>query len=129
MLSQFSYDNIYELTQAVVNGTVAEGYTYDAVGNRLTSAGPTSYNYNASNELISKSAAAFTYDNNGNTTSKTTSAGTTKYTWDFENRLDQRELAGTRAGLLISSTTRSVGEFTSLSNSGHVRLRLRPATM
>jgi YD repeat-containing protein len=37
--SQYSYDNIYELTQALVNGSVAEGYTYDAVGNRLTSAG------------------------------------------------------------------------------------------
>ena len=76
VLSQYSYDNIYELTQAVVNGSVAEGYSYDAVGNRLTSAGPTSYNYNASNELTSTSAATYTYDNNGNTTSsKTTTAG------------------------------------------------------
>ena len=75
VLSQFSYDNIYELTQAVVNGSVAEGYTYDAVGNRLTSAGPTSYNYNASNELTSTSAATYAYDNNGNTTSKTTTPG------------------------------------------------------
>ena len=72
VLSQYSYDNIYELTQAVVNGTVAEGYSYDAVGNRLTSAGPTSYNYNASNELTSTSAATYPYDNNGNTISKTT---------------------------------------------------------
>ena len=39
MTSKYSYDNIYELTQAVVGGTVAESYTYDAVGNRLTSAG------------------------------------------------------------------------------------------
>ena len=50
----------------------AEGYTYDAVGNRLTSAGPTSYNYNASNELTSTSAATYTYDNNGNTRAKPT---------------------------------------------------------
>ena len=49
----------------IVNGSVAEGYTYDAVGNRLTSAGPTSYNYNASNELTSTSAATYTYDSNG----------------------------------------------------------------
>jgi hypothetical protein len=48
----------------IVNGSVAEGYTYDAVGNRLTSAGPTSYNYNASNELTSTSAATYTYDSN-----------------------------------------------------------------
>jgi RHS repeat-associated protein len=95
VLSQYSYDPIYELTQAVVNGTVAESYSYDAVGNRLTSAGPTSYSYNVSNELTSTSSATYTYDNNGNTTSKTTSAGTTSYTWDFENRLSSVTLPGT----------------------------------
>ncbi len=95
VLSQYSYDPIYELTQAVVNGSVAEGYTYDAVGNRLTSAGPTSYNYNPSNELTSTSAATYAYDNNGNTVSKTTTAGTTSYTWDFENRLSGVTLPGT----------------------------------
>ena len=95
VLSQYSYDNIYELTQAVVNGSVAESYSYDAVGNRLTSAGPTSYNYNASNELTSTSAATYAYDNNGNTISKTTTAGTTSYTWDFENRLASVTLPGT----------------------------------
>ena len=95
MLSQFSYDNIYELTQAVVNGTVAESYSYDAVGNRLTSAGPTSYTYNSSNELTSSSAATYAYDSNGNTISKTTTAGITSYTWDFENRLASVTLPGT----------------------------------
>ena len=95
VLSQYSYDGIYELTQAVVSGSVAESYTYDAVGNRLTSAGPTSYNYNASNELTSSSTATYTYDNNGNATSKTASTGTTSYTWDFENRLSSVTLPGT----------------------------------
>ncbi len=95
VLSQYSYDNIYELTQAVVGGTLAESYSYDPVGNRLTSAGPTSYNYNVSNELTSTSAATYQYDNNGNTTSKTDSTGTTSYTWDFENRLTSVTLPGT----------------------------------
>jgi RHS repeat-associated protein len=89
VLSQYSYDNIYQLTQAVVNASVAEGYSYDAVGNRLSSTGPVSYNYNASNELTSTSATTYTYDNNGNTLSKTDSTGTTNYAWDFENRLTQ----------------------------------------
>ena len=111
VLSQYSYDNIYELTQAVVNGSVAESYSYDAVGNRLTSAGPTSYNYNASNELTSTSTATYTYDNNGNTTSKTDSTGTTIYTWDFENRLTQRHAAGYRAGRSTSTTTRLASAF------------------
>lgn len=95
VLSQYSYDDIYQLTQAVVGGSTAETYTYDAVGNRLTSAGPVSYSYNDSNELTSTSAATFTYDGNGNTTSKTTSAGITNYTWDFENRLTSVALPGT----------------------------------
>ena len=95
VLSQYSYDNIYELTQAVVNGSGAESYSYDPVGNRLTSAGPVSYNYNASNELTSTSAATYPYDNNGNTISKTTTSGTTSYTWDFENRLSSVTLPGT----------------------------------
>jgi RHS repeat-associated protein len=93
--SAYSYDNIHELTQAVVGGTLAESYSYETVGNRLASAGPTSYNYNASNELTSSSAATYTYDNNGNTLTKTDSTGTTDYTWDFENRLASVTLPGT----------------------------------
>ena len=93
--SNYSYDAIYELTQAVVSGTLAESYSYDPVGNRLTSAGPASYNYNASNQLTSSSVATYTYDDNGNTTSKTDSTGTTSYTWDFENRLTSVTLPGT----------------------------------
>ena len=95
VLSQFSYDPIYELTQAVVGGTLAESYSYDPVGNRLTSVGPVTYDYNASNELTSTSAATYAYDNNGNTISKTTTSGTTSYTWDFENRLASVTLPGT----------------------------------
>ena len=95
VLSQYSYDPIYELTQAVVNSSLTESYSYDAVGNRLSSVGPVSYNYNASNELTSNSNASNTYDNNGNTLSETTSAGTTDYTWDFENRLTMVTLPGT----------------------------------
>ena len=92
--SNFSYDNIYQLTQAVVGGSVAESYSFDAVGNRLTSAGPTSYTYNSSNQLTATSSATYAYDSNGNTTSKTDTGGTTNYTWDFENRLTQVTLPG-----------------------------------
>ncbi|HEV2247641.1 MAG TPA: hypothetical protein VGW37_13395, partial [Terriglobia bacterium] len=65
--TNYSYDAIYELTQAVVNGTPAETYTYDAVGNRLSSLGVPSYAYNSTNELTAASPATFTYDANGNT--------------------------------------------------------------
>src|SRR5262249_22933998 len=64
------------------------------VGNRLSSLGVPSYSYNSSNQLTSTSVASFTYDNNGNTLTKSNSAGTTTYTWDFENRLTSAVLPG-----------------------------------
>src|SRR5205823_13637211 len=50
--------------------------------------------YNSSSQLTSDSAAAYTYDNNGNTLTKTASNGTTTYNWDFENRLTSVVLPG-----------------------------------
>ena len=35
--SNYSYDNIYELTGVTQGSTTTESYTYDPVGNRLTS--------------------------------------------------------------------------------------------
>jgi hypothetical protein len=52
----YGYDAIYELTQAVVNGSLAESYTCDAVGNRLSSPRPVSNNHNASNEPTTPSS-------------------------------------------------------------------------
>ena len=93
--SNYGYDDIFQLTQAVVNNSTTEAYSYDAVGNRLTSVDPASYSYNASNELTSTSSATYTYDANGNTLSKTDTNGTTTYTWDYENRLTSVTLPGT----------------------------------
>ena len=53
-----------------------------------------SYAYNSSNELISTPATTYSYDNNGNTITKTDSSGTTTYGWDFDNRLVSVGLAG-----------------------------------
>jgi len=91
--SNYTYDKIYELTQ--VTGGNPESYSYDPVGNRLSSLGVSSYTNNTSNELTSTSNASYGYDSDGNQTSKTDSTGTTNYTWDFENRLTQATLPGT----------------------------------
>ncbi|MFZ0819218.1 MAG: RHS repeat-associated core domain-containing protein [Candidatus Acidiferrales bacterium] len=93
--SNYSYDSIYELTQVNQAANQTESYTYDPVGNRLSSLMAATSSYNASNELTSNSNATYTYDSNGNTTSKTNSSGTTNYTWDFENRLASVALPGT----------------------------------
>ena len=70
-----------------MNATATESYTYDQVGNRLSSLGVSLYTYNNSNQLTSLPGTTYTHDNNGNTTGKTDAAGTTSNAWDFENRL------------------------------------------
>ena len=59
----------------------------DANGNLLSLLAVPSYTYNSSNEITVAGSATYTYDNNGNTLTKTDATGTTTYTWDFENRL------------------------------------------
>jgi len=94
IVEQYAYDPLYQLTQVTQGATITESYSFDSVGNRISSLGASSYNYNSSNELTSTSAASFTYDNNGNTLTKTDSTGTRNYTWDFENRLTSALLPG-----------------------------------
>jgi RHS repeat-associated protein len=92
--SNYTYDAIYQLLQATQAGNTTESYTYDPVGNRLSSLGVSPYAYNSSNELTSTPNATYTYDNNGNTVTKTDSTGTTQYAWDYENRLTSVTLPG-----------------------------------
>jgi len=91
--SNYTYDKIYELTQVMQGVNTTESYSYDPVGNRLSSLGA-SYTVNTSNEVTAAGGVMYTYDSNGNTTSKTDSTGTTSYSWDYENRLTQVTLPG-----------------------------------
>jgi RHS repeat-associated protein len=75
--------------------TTTESYSFDPVGNRLSSLGVSPYSVNTSNELTSIPGTTYTYDNNGNTLTKVTSSGTTTYGWDFENRLTSVTLPAT----------------------------------
>jgi len=93
--SNYTYDPIYELTQATQGGNTTESYTYDPVGNRLSSLGVSSYNNNVSNELTSTPSTTYTYDNNGNTQTKVVGTSTTSYAWDYENRMTSATLPGT----------------------------------
>jgi RHS repeat-associated protein len=88
----YGYDNIYQLKTAKQGTTTKESYSYDLVGNRLSSLGVSPYNYNSSNELTSIPSGSYSYDNNGNR--KTDPAGA-QYSWDLENRLTQVILQGT----------------------------------
>ena len=85
--SNYTYDNLYQLTQVTQGSSTTESYSYDAVGNRLSSLGVSPYAYNSSNELTSTSSASYTYDHNGNTLTKADSSGTTTYNWNSLNQL------------------------------------------
>ena len=82
----YSYDLIYQLTQVTQGASTTESYSYDNVGNRLSSLGVPSYSYNSSNELTQNSNGSYTYDANGNTL---TDASGKQYSWDFDHRLTQ----------------------------------------
>ncbi len=90
--SNYGYDAIYELQQVTQGTSTTESYSYDAVGNRLSSLGMNPYSYNTSNELTATPSGSYTYDNNGNTL---TDASGKSYTWDFENRLVSAVAPGT----------------------------------
>ena len=92
--SNYSYDAIYQLLQVTQGASATESYTYDLVGNRLSSLGLSPYQYNSSNELTSTPPTTYSYDSNGNTKTKADASGTTTYSWDPENRLKQVTLPG-----------------------------------
>ena len=93
--SNYAYDAIYELTGVTQGANTTESYTYDPVGNRLSSLGVSPYSVNVSNQLTSTPNTIYSYDNNGNMQTKVVGSNTTSYAWDFENRLNSVTLPGT----------------------------------
>src|SRR5467141_4278304 len=92
--SNYGYDAIYELTGVTQGTNTTESYTYDPVGNRLSSLGVSPYSVNVSNQLTSTPSTSYTYDYNGNTLTKVVGTNTTSYAWDFENRMTSVTLPG-----------------------------------
>lgn len=84
----FSYNTVDMLTGVSVSGNAVESYDYDAVGNRLSSFGVSSYSHGPFNRTTAAADTTYGYDNNGKRITKTAPLGeTTDYTWDEENRL------------------------------------------
>lgn len=90
----YQYDELDRITGAQHAAAPAEAYSYDAAGNRTGSATDPAYRCDAAARLVAAEGATFTYDKNGNLTSKTTASGTTTYTWDTDNRLVRVDLPG-----------------------------------
>jgi YD repeat-containing protein len=99
------YDNIYELLSATRGSTTKESYTYDPVRNRLSNLSGSGWSNNTSNELTSRPGVTYTYDNNGNTLTKSDSTGTTNYTWDNTTRLDAASTNPPPVAQVFSATT------------------------
>jgi RHS repeat-associated protein len=91
--SNYTYDAIYELTKVMQGTNTTESYTFDTVGNRLSSLSVSPYSYNTSNELTSTPSTAYTFDYNGNTLTKVVGSNTTTYAWDYENRMSSVTLS------------------------------------
>jgi RHS repeat-associated protein len=83
----YGYDDLYRLTDVDNPVQTDEAYSYDSVGNRLTSAEHTDWNYNINNELQHYDGVTFRYDANGNTIEKNDNGKITKYFYNIEDRL------------------------------------------
>ena len=82
----YTYDLAGQLTDVTYPDGSTESFTYDAIGNRVTANGET-YTVNELNQVLSAGDATFTYDDNGNMSSRTDASGTTRYEYDANSRL------------------------------------------
>jgi len=90
----YAYDAASQLTSAIypgISGLPADTYTYDPVGNRIsTSTSPLgSFAYDGNDRLVSDATTTYAYDNEGNLVKRITKATgeTTSYTWSAEHQL------------------------------------------
>jgi RHS repeat-associated protein len=87
---QYGYDATGQLTSVTLPAGRTIQYQYDAAGNRTTvtdNGVASSYAANNLNQYTSAGGANYTYDADGNLTSKTQEGKTWTYTYDAENRL------------------------------------------
>ena len=88
----YGYDPLNRLTQAENPALPNEEYSYDAVGNRLTSADTNgTWSYNSNNELLAYNNATCTFDENGDMVKRVVEGKVTRYTYNANNRLTRVE--------------------------------------
>ncbi|OPX85112.1 RHS repeat-associated core domain-containing protein [Pelotomaculum sp. PtaB.Bin117] len=85
--TQYTYEDLYQLTRVEYPDDQTVNYTYDPAGNR-TSANGVTYTYDNANRLIQAGANTYGYDLNGNLTSVSDATyNNCSYNYDYENRL------------------------------------------
>jgi RHS repeat-associated protein len=99
----YIYDSLYRLTKEqvtdAINGNRTNEFVYDKVGNRQQEkvtandiVTTTTYQYDENDRLLKEKEngsdrVIYTYDNNGNTLTKTKNSETTESIWNDQNRL------------------------------------------
>jgi len=97
----YNYDDLYRLTDADNPVQADEAFTYDGVGNRLTSAETSSeWAYTQNNELDGFDDVTYDYDLNGNTIEQNAGGVVTRFFYNVEDRLERVEDG---AGSVIAS--------------------------
>ena len=94
--TDYGYDSLSRLTEVKNNGKLAEKFSYDPIGNRLSSLPDKKYSYQNS-LLTAADGTSYGYDKNGSTTSITRGATTTTLHYNLENRLAEISSKGVTA--------------------------------
>jgi RHS repeat-associated protein len=98
IVTSFTYDTAGRLIAKSDSGVSSYSFTLDKNGNRISANisqplgnrlynSSQNYTYDAANRIQNAGSTTFTFDNNGNMTSKTEAGVATTYNYDFENRL------------------------------------------
>lgn len=84
----YAYDPAYRLVTAEAPDK-EESYSYDGLGNRLTSAEHSDWSYNANNQLLAYGQNSYIYDDHGNLTERTVGGVKSLFSYTVDNRLEK----------------------------------------
>lgn len=85
----YNFDNLYRLTETI-NSSSSETFTYDLVGNRMTTHESADiWDYNGNNELESRPNVNYQYNDNGSTIQASELGLNTTYIYNGSNRLSE----------------------------------------
>ena len=107
--TDYGYDSLSRLTEVKNNGKLAEKFSYDPIGNRLSSLPDKKYSYQNS-LLTAADGTSYGYDKNGSTTSITRGATTTTLHYNLENRLAEISSKGVTAQYFYDPFGQRVGK-------------------
>jgi hypothetical protein len=95
----YSYDQTSQLVGATHTSQANETYGFDANGNRNT----TGFTTGTNNQTTAGLGFTYTFDDEGNRTSKTETATgkVEEYTWDFRNRLNKVVFRNSSGGAIV----------------------------